>query len=59
MSDETKPKTTATADDLLVMAVLILVGYGVPADIQEVLIHGDPERGIKPGALAQIIKAVR
>lgn len=43
----------ATAPALaLVDPLLTLAGFGIPADVQELLIRGNPDRGIRPGALA-------
>lgn len=39
-------------------ALLSLVESNIPPDIQELLIYGDPERGIRPGALSRVVKAV-
>lgn len=34
-----------------------LAEYGIPVDVQELLVRGDPMRGIRPGALSACIKA--
>jgi hypothetical protein len=44
--------TAATA------ALVTLAEKGIPTDIQELLVYGNPERGIAPGALSAAIKAV-
>lgn len=38
-------------------ALMALAEAGIPTDIQELLIHGDPSRGIPPGALKAALKA--
>lgn len=38
-------------------ALLKLVEYGVPADIQEVLVNGSKRAGIRPGALVAALSA--
>jgi hypothetical protein len=37
--------------------LLALAEHGIPPDIQELLVRGDPMRGIRPGALIASIKA--
>lgn len=37
--------------------LLKLAEYGIPVDVQEMLVRGDPMRGIKPGALSAAFKA--
>lgn len=38
-------------------ALVALAQRGIPADLQELLIYGDPMRGIAPGALSHAIQA--
>jgi len=40
-------------------ALVALAEAGVPTDVQELLIHGNPARGIPPGALKAAIKAAK
>lgn len=40
-------------------ALVVLARHNIPTDIQELLVRGDPARGIKPGALAAAIEALR
>lgn len=48
--DEQKP--------LAVTALLALARHGVPPDVQELLVHGNPALGLPPGALAKAVSAV-
>lgn len=46
----------ATADiEKLTAALVSLAQDGIPPDIQELLTHGNPDRGIPPGALARAL----
>ena len=38
-------------------ALLALADYGIPDDVQELLVNGDPMRGVRPGALDAAIAA--
>jgi hypothetical protein len=38
-------------------AVMELMVRGIPIDVQELLVRGDPKRGIAPGALSAAFKA--
>lgn len=38
-------------------AIVALAGHGIPVDVQELLVSGDPSRGIRPGALSAAFKA--
>lgn len=40
-------------------ALVALAEGGIPADVQELLIHGNPAMGVPPGALKAAIKASR
>ena len=40
-----------------IAALLALTEHGVPADIQELLVYGNPLRGVKPGALRAAFSA--
>jgi hypothetical protein len=42
----------------LVAPLVALAESGIPADIQELLVQGDPMRGVAPGALAKAIAAL-
>lgn len=42
-------------DDVTAVLVKLSRDFAIPADIQEVMMHGSPHRGIKPGALAAIL----
>lgn len=39
-------------------ALVVLTEYGIPPDVQELLVYGDANRGIAPGALSKAIRAV-
>lgn len=41
----------------LTAALLALAEANIPPDVQELLVHGDPMRGIPPGALAKALMA--
>lgn len=41
---------------LLVKALVILARRGIPADIQELLVQGNPSRGVAPGALDAVLQ---
>lgn len=43
----------------LAAALVILTEQGIPADVQELLVNGNPDRGIPPGALGKALTAVR
>ena len=45
--------------DRLVAALVVLAEHGIPTDIQDLLVSGDPMRGIRPGALHAAIRAGR
>lgn len=47
--------TTTISKDALVAAVVALAEAGIPTDTQELLLQGDPMRGIKPSALQSAI----
>jgi hypothetical protein len=38
-------------------ALVILARENIPGDVQELLVYGDPERGIRPGALRRALLA--
>lgn len=42
----------------LVAPLMALAKAGIPTDIQELLVQGNPMRGIAPGALAAALSAV-
>ena len=44
--------------DLLTVALTILAQRGIPSDVQELLVRGDPMRGIQPSALTAAVMAV-
>lgn len=46
-------------EEQLAAPVLALAQAGIPPDIQELLVRGNPSRGIAPGALAKAIAAAR
>lgn len=39
-------------------ALIVLARFNVPTDTQELLVFGNPDRGVPPGALSAAIKAV-
>lgn len=51
-----KPRDHATWDQLIV-ALQALVDAGVPTDVQELLLYGNPDRDVKPKALERAIVA--
>jgi hypothetical protein len=40
-------------------AIVALAHHGIPSDVQELLLHGNPTRGIRPKALHAAIAATR
>lgn len=38
-------------------ALMKLVEYGVPTDVQEILIHGSKQAGVRPGSLVAALSA--
>lgn len=46
------------SDPIHVTAITALAEAGIHADIQELLVAGDPTRGVPPGALAKAIAAI-
>lgn len=38
--------------DAATAGIVALAQHGIPTDVQELLVRGDPMRGIKPGALS-------
>lgn len=45
------------SENQLVCALMALVKAGVPSDVQELLLHGNPDRGVKPNALERALEA--
>lgn len=43
--------------DALTAALVALTRYGIAPDIQELLLRGNPDLGVRPGALAAAIRA--
>jgi hypothetical protein len=43
----------------LVAALVVLAERGIPTDVQDLLVAGDPMRGIAPGALEAAIEAAQ
>ncbi len=41
----------------LIVALQALVDAGVPTDVQELLLYGNPDRGVRPKALEHAIAA--
>lgn len=41
--------------DQTTAAMIALAEAGIPADVQELLVRGDPDRGIAPGAIAKAL----
>ena len=52
-----KRDPTDTAADTA-QALTVLAQCNIPPDIQELLVRGDPMRGIAPGALSKAIEEV-
>lgn len=48
---------TISAEEIA-KALVILARLNVPVDIQELLVIGNPDQGISPGALAKVIATV-
>ena len=44
--------------DAAVAALISLATDNIPPDVQELLVHGDPQRDIRPGALSRAIRSV-
>jgi hypothetical protein len=38
-------------------ALVALAEHEIPTDTQELLVNGDPNRGVRPGALSKAIRA--
>lgn len=53
---EIKPSTEI---ELAAAVLIALAEHGIPPDIQELLVVGNPMRGIAPGAITKIIKVVK
>lgn len=51
------PERTADTKDAEVAALVALAAANIPTDVQELLAHGDPGRGIAPGALRKACDA--
>ena len=49
--------TTAGQRDRLVAALIVLARYGVPADIQEMLVMGSTNLAVAPGAFEEAVHA--
>lgn len=47
-----------TPDDLEAAALVLIARAGIPPDIQDLLVRGDPDRGIKPGVLRTLASKV-
>lgn len=56
MSGNRSGSVTVT-DEALAAALIALAAYNIPTDVQELLVRGDPMRGIPPRALAGAIVA--
>lgn len=52
MSEYVDPNLRAS-----IAALAALTERGIPPDVQELLVHGAPERGIAPGALSKALRA--
>lgn len=46
-------------NDLRVAALMTLTHWNIDTDVQGLLVHGDASRGVKPGALDNLIATVR
>lgn len=42
---------------LAATALVALAEHGVPPDVQELLVYGNPDMGVPPGALARAVSA--
>lgn len=57
LADAAAPPAPAIELDNLTAAVTALARHNIPTDIQELLLTGNPERGIAPGALKAALSA--
>lgn len=48
-----------TDHDADIIALITLAHVNIPTDIQELLINGDPMRGIAPSAISRVLEAER
>jgi hypothetical protein len=44
-------------DEAAIAGLLALTKFNIPVDVQELLVRGDPQRGIPRGALSACLKA--
>ena len=44
--------------DAACAALTVFSEFGIPPDVQELLVMGNPKMGIKPGALSKAVKAI-
>lgn len=44
--------------EMTTAALVALAEHGIPPDIQELLVHGNPSQGIAPGALGKAIRVI-
>lgn len=52
-------QTTAFAEAVLVPVLLEAAKRGLPADVQELLLHGNPDRGVQSGILLHMLRAAQ
>jgi hypothetical protein len=44
--------------EMATAALVALAEHGIPSDIQELLVLGNPDYGIAPGALSKAVRAI-
>lgn len=50
-------RQTSAATECAAAALVALAEHGVPTDVQELLVYGNPRLGVKPNALGVAIAA--
>lgn len=51
-----EPVEVTQAEEIAALLVVLARDYGLPSDIQELLLHGAPLIGVKPGVLKAILR---
>jgi hypothetical protein len=57
LNDDRRSEMTSITDDAHIAALTALAEAGIEPDVQELLVAGNPSRGIAPGALTKALKA--
>lgn len=55
--DDQQDRADALRLEAAAAALLKLVEYGVPTDVQEILVHGSKRADVRPGALVAALSA--